>query len=76
MSDAEIIAMPIRGSRPLSNTEGQLLSRALESYAYRARNEGRKLDDADSRDEAHAFYRMADQAQDLLNRVSWMRVMS
>lgn len=71
---AEIIPMPVRRIRALNDDEQQLLSRALESYAYRARNEGREHDKTGSRDEAHAFYRIADQAQAMLDTLGWLRV--
>lgn len=71
---AEIITMPVRRIRELNDDETQLLSRALESYAYRARAEGREHDKTGSRDEAHAFYRMSDQAQAMLDTLGWLRV--
>jgi len=71
---AEVIQLPVRRIRPLDEQEQQLLSRALEAWAYRARNEGRQLDKTGSRDQAHAFYRMADQAQNMLDTLGWLRV--
>lgn len=71
---AEVILMPVRRIRPLDEQEQQLLSRALESYAYRVRTEGREHDQVGNRDEAHAFYRMADQAQAMLDTLGWLRV--
>ena len=71
---AEIIPMPVRPIRALDEHEQQLLSRALEAWAYRARTEGRELDQVGKRDEAHAFYRMADQAQEMLDTLGWLRV--
>ena len=71
---AEIIPMPVRRIRELNDDETQLLSRALESYAYRARAEGREHDKTGSRDEAHAFYLIADQAQAMLDTLGWLRV--
>ena len=71
---ATVIDFPVRRIRPLDDTEAQLLSRALEAWAYRARNEGREHDRDGNRDEARAFYRMADQAQEMLDTLGWLRV--
>ena len=60
--------------RPLSQVEEQLIARAVEAWAWRARAEGRDLDVPGSRDEAHGFYAQADQAQAVLNLLPWLRV--
>lgn len=61
-------------ARPLNQVETQLISRAVEAWAYRVRAEGRNLDLPGLRDEAHGHYAQADQAQAVLNLLPWMRV--
>lgn len=60
--------------RPLTSVEEQLISRAVEAWAYRMRAEGREADGFGHRDEAHGHYRQADEAQAVLNLLPWMRV--
>lgn len=73
---ADIIHLPATHARPLNAQEEQLLSRALEGWAWRVRDEGREHDADGNHDLAHSFYRMADQAQDMLNKLPWLRVTS
>lgn len=72
--NAEVINLHARNDRPLNATEEQLLSRALEAYAWRSRREGREHDNDGNRDLAHSFYRTADDTQNILNILPWLRV--
>lgn len=61
-------------ARPLNHTESQLISRAVEAWAWARREEGRENDRTGTRDTAQGFYAQADQAQGVLNLIPWLRV--
>lgn len=69
-----VIEMPIKRIRNLRDQEQQLMSRALETWAWRARKEARELDKAGEPDAAHAFYQQADHADRLIELLPWMRM--
>lgn len=70
---ANITQLPTRHARPLDEADEQLISRALEAWAWRARREADNLTNDGMDDEASVFSILAERADGIIQRVPWLR---